>query len=93
QFSQTDQALCGSELKILYSNSMMCLLSSPSDVCLLTMDAGDCQNYVLMWFYDSKQGKCSRFWYGGCGGNENRFTTQKECENLCVRTHKGNCWS
>uniref|UniRef100_A0A3Q1EVF6 BPTI/Kunitz inhibitor domain-containing protein n=1 Tax=Acanthochromis polyacanthus TaxID=80966 RepID=A0A3Q1EVF6_9TELE len=43
-------------------------------------------NYVLMWFYDSKQGKCSRFWYGGCGGNENRFTTQKECENLCVRS-------
>ncbi|XP_023137697.2 collagen alpha-6(VI) chain-like isoform X2 [Amphiprion ocellaris] len=57
-----------------------------TDVCLLTMDAGDCQNYVLMWFYDSKRGVCSRFWYGGCGGNKNRFTMQKECENLCGKS-------
>uniref|UniRef100_A0A3P8U050 BPTI/Kunitz inhibitor domain-containing protein n=1 Tax=Amphiprion percula TaxID=161767 RepID=A0A3P8U050_AMPPE len=44
------------------------------------------RNYVLMWFYDSKRGVCFRFWYGGCGGNKNRFTTQKECENLCGKS-------
>ncbi|CAL9706058.1 unnamed protein product [Knipowitschia caucasica] len=37
-----------------------------------------------MWFYDSLQRECSRFWFGGCGGNANRFKTQQECEALCV---------
>ncbi|XP_054477460.1 collagen alpha-6(VI) chain isoform X2 [Anoplopoma fimbria] len=54
------------------------------DSCLLSQDQGGCQNYTMMWFFDSQQRECSRFWYGGCGGNENRFKTQDECENLCV---------
>uniref|UniRef100_A0A3B5AYD5 BPTI/Kunitz inhibitor domain-containing protein n=1 Tax=Stegastes partitus TaxID=144197 RepID=A0A3B5AYD5_9TELE len=54
------------------------------NICLLKGDAGSCQDYTLMWFYDSKRGVCSRFWYGGCGGNKNRFMTQKECEKLCL---------
>ncbi|TNN46226.1 Collagen alpha-6(VI) chain [Liparis tanakae] len=52
--------------------------------CLLSQDQGACQNYTMMWFFDSQQEACSRFWFGGCGGNENRFKTQDECENLCV---------
>ncbi|XP_051812864.1 collagen alpha-6(VI) chain-like isoform X1 [Acanthochromis polyacanthus] len=80
----SQQAAEFTDVKVMPTPPLDSFLSK--DVCLLTMDAGDCQNYVLMWFYDSKQGKCSRFWYGGCGGNENRFTTQKECENLCVRS-------
>uniref|UniRef100_A0A3P8TUG6 BPTI/Kunitz inhibitor domain-containing protein n=1 Tax=Amphiprion percula TaxID=161767 RepID=A0A3P8TUG6_AMPPE len=47
-------------------------------------DQGGCQNYIMMWFFDTEQNECSRFWYGGCGGNENRFKTQEECENLCL---------
>uniref|UniRef100_A0A4W6DQ37 BPTI/Kunitz inhibitor domain-containing protein n=1 Tax=Lates calcarifer TaxID=8187 RepID=A0A4W6DQ37_LATCA len=46
-------------------------------------DRGSCKNYTIMWFFDNSLGRCSRFWYGGCGGNENRFWTQKECENRC----------
>lgn len=38
----------------------------------------------MMWFFDTEQNECSRFWYGGCGGNNNRFETQEECENLCL---------
>uniref|UniRef100_A0A3Q3IMR4 BPTI/Kunitz inhibitor domain-containing protein n=1 Tax=Monopterus albus TaxID=43700 RepID=A0A3Q3IMR4_MONAL len=53
------------------------------DPCTLPQDIGSCQNYALMWFFDKKESKCSRFWYGGCGGNENRFETRRECENLC----------
>ncbi|XP_070768321.1 collagen alpha-6(VI) chain-like [Enoplosus armatus] len=54
------------------------------DACFLSQDQGSCQDYTMMWFFDTKQNECSRFWYGGCGGNENRFKTQEECENLCL---------
>uniref|UniRef100_A0A3Q1GZK7 BPTI/Kunitz inhibitor domain-containing protein n=1 Tax=Acanthochromis polyacanthus TaxID=80966 RepID=A0A3Q1GZK7_9TELE len=53
-----------------------------TDACLLSQDQGGCQNYTMMWFFDTEQNECSRFWYGGCGGNKNRFKTQEECENL-----------
>ena len=43
--------------------------------------------YRLVWFYDANEGRCSQFWYGGCGGNENRFHTKEQCENLCLRGH------
>lgn len=54
------------------------------DACSLTQDPGSCANYTMMWFFDSVQKECSRFWFGGCGGNANRFTTQQECEARCV---------
>ncbi|XP_060937286.1 collagen alpha-6(VI) chain [Limanda limanda] len=54
------------------------------DACFLGQDPGGCQAYTMMWFFDTEQNECSRFWFGGCGGNENRFQTQDECENLCL---------
>ncbi|KTF91476.1 hypothetical protein cypCar_00012955 [Cyprinus carpio] len=55
------------------------------DACFMKEDAGPCSDYVLSWYYDIKQNKCIYFWFGGCGGNKNRFKTQEECEDLCVR--------
>ncbi|XP_068178959.1 collagen alpha-6(VI) chain isoform X2 [Antennarius striatus] len=54
------------------------------DACFLPQDEGGCQNYSMMWFFDTEQSECSRFWFGGCGGNGNRFRTQEECEDLCL---------
>lgn len=54
------------------------------DSCFLSQDQGGCQNYTMMWFFDTEQNECSRFWYGGCGGNGNRFKTQEDCEDLCL---------
>uniref|UniRef100_A0A8C6LNP8 BPTI/Kunitz inhibitor domain-containing protein n=1 Tax=Nothobranchius furzeri TaxID=105023 RepID=A0A8C6LNP8_NOTFU len=54
------------------------------DVCLLNRNSGQCRKYTIKWFYDSKQSRCFRFRYGGCGGNRNRFSTQRECEATCT---------
>ncbi|XP_039592174.1 collagen alpha-6(VI) chain-like isoform X1 [Polypterus senegalus] len=55
------------------------------DVCALQRDEGPCRKYSLKWYYDAEKDACTRFWYGGCDGNKNRFETQRECEALCVR--------
>ncbi|XP_072249472.1 collagen alpha-6(VI) chain-like [Leuresthes tenuis] len=68
----------------LISAAQKSLLSPHPDACLLRQDQGSCQKYTMMWFFDFEQSECARFWYGGCGGNQNRFTTQEECENLCL---------
>ncbi|KAM6935984.1 collagen alpha-6(VI) chain-like isoform 1-T2 [Lycodopsis pacificus] len=60
-----------------------------NDVCLLRQDVGGCYNFTVMWFFDRDEGRCSRFHYGGCGGNENRFETSKDCERLCPTRRGG----
>ncbi|KAM9302499.1 collagen alpha-4(VI) chain-like [Morus bassanus] len=59
---------------------------SDYDACDLVQDSGECQNYVLKWYYDKEQKMCDQFWYGGCGGNKNRFETQEECGFLCIES-------
>ncbi|XP_061384586.1 papilin isoform X3 [Danaus plexippus] len=53
--------------------------------CALANDGGPCRNYSVYWFYDMTYGGCSRFWYGGCEGNGNRFLSEEECKDVCVQ--------
>nr|CAD2169296.1 unnamed protein product [Meloidogyne enterolobii] len=62
---------------------------SPSTIvasCGLPQDQGQVcsSSYKLAWYYDMAEARCAQFWYGGCGGNENRFGTQEQCEQICV---------
>ncbi|KAM9308137.1 collagen alpha-6(VI) chain-like [Gastrophryne carolinensis] len=54
------------------------------DICKLKQDEGECEQYVLKWWYNSSQNKCIQFWYGGCGGNKNQFDTLEKCQSACV---------
>ncbi|XP_071454258.1 papilin isoform X2 [Hetaerina americana] len=56
----------------------------PGEMCTLTKDRGPCREFSVKWFFDMEYGGCSRFWYGGCHGNANRFRNQDECKSTCV---------
>eukprot|EP01083_Nonionella_stella_P171913 588376_1 len=53
------------------------------DICRLSPDTGRCRGSFPRFFYDSGTQKCETFKYGGCGGNKNRFQSEKECSNKC----------
>jgi hypothetical protein len=57
-----------------------CLLA---DYCALPSDQGNCTERLPRWFFNPSENKCMPFYYSGCGGNSNRFETQKACEADC----------
>lgn len=48
---------------------------------------GYCKAGLPRWWFNVESGKCELFKYGGCGGNENRYLTQKECEETCLNKY------
>uniref|UniRef100_A0A3B4ZFK5 Collagen alpha-1(XXVIII) chain n=1 Tax=Stegastes partitus TaxID=144197 RepID=A0A3B4ZFK5_9TELE len=58
--------------------------------CNLSLDQGTCRNYSIHWYYDKQANSCAQFWYGGCGGNDNRYETEDECKKTCVLLRTGN---
>lgn len=55
-----------------------------TEMCSAPKANGPCREFTVKWYFDVEYGGCSRFWYGGCEGNANRFKTQEECANMCV---------
>ncbi|ELU04243.1 hypothetical protein CAPTEDRAFT_219882 [Capitella teleta] len=53
------------------------------DVCSQSKDSGPCFAYIPSWYYEPMTGGCRQFVYGGCQGNDNRFSTHDECEETC----------
>lgn len=44
---------------------------------------GPCRGIYSRFAFDSVQGKCVPFVYGGCRGNQNNFFTIEECQTTC----------
>ncbi|XP_030613806.1 collagen, type XXVIII, alpha 2a [Archocentrus centrarchus] len=57
--------------------------------CDLNLDQGTCWDYIIRWYYDKQANACAQFWYGGCGGNDNRYETENECMKTCVLLRTG----
>ncbi|XP_052662770.1 collagen alpha-3(VI) chain-like isoform X2 [Harpia harpyja] len=59
--------------------------------CLEVRDPGPCHSFSPKWFFEGHQpGRCSLFWYGGCGGSRNRFESREQCEAACLSPGKVN---
>ena len=55
----------------------------PANACALEPEQGPCNNYTVRWFFNATSGRCRRFWFGGCEGNDNSFATRDECDAFC----------
>lgn len=51
--------------------------------CRFPIDSGQCFDRIEKYGYESRTGRCEKFLYTGCLGNENRFDTLEECEREC----------
>ncbi|XP_018612087.1 collagen alpha-1(VII) chain [Scleropages formosus] len=57
--------------------------------CLMPLEEGSCSRYTLRWYFNAQVESCRPFIYSGCGGNQNRFNTQEECEDECLGERTG----
>lgn len=55
-----------------------------TDHCRFPSAVGNCRAAFPRFFYDITDQTCKSFIYGGCGGNENNFYSQAECEASCL---------
>lgn len=56
---------------------------SSNPKCQEPIAAGTCFGRLISYGYDSRLGRCERFIYTGCMGNDNRFDSYEECEREC----------
>src|SRR5690606_21695289 len=61
----------------------------PEDICSLPFDPGPCDADIKSYWFNSEQGGCEVVSYGGCGGNENRFSSYQDCFAHCRPTTPG----
>ncbi|CAI9744379.1 papilin isoform X2 [Octopus vulgaris] len=51
--------------------------------CHLKEEVGSCTDIMYKWYYNMGEGRCKKFLYSGCGGNNNRYESKEECEKIC----------
>ncbi|KAL3188796.1 hypothetical protein MRX96_022294 [Rhipicephalus microplus] len=73
---------CGQDLDGYVSPSIF-FYETDNSICNKDFDSGPCFSSMPKYYYRTETKKCEMFVYGGCGGNENRFDTQKACQEKC----------
>ena len=83
-----------------FSNHVLAKRAAEPDLCKLPRavggaEVGACRvspyfpfSGLELWYFNTQAGDCEQFFYGGCGGNANRFWSKAECRNTCLR-HRG----
>ncbi|XP_066519664.1 kunitz-type protease inhibitor 2 [Hoplias malabaricus] len=54
------------------------------EFCAAPSDSGPCRASFPMFFFEPDTQSCLRFTYGGCKGNNNRYSTEEECMSKCT---------
>uniref|UniRef100_A0A023FPG5 BPTI/Kunitz inhibitor domain-containing protein n=1 Tax=Amblyomma cajennense TaxID=34607 RepID=A0A023FPG5_AMBCJ len=52
--------------------------------CTSKAEVGLCKAKLPRWWFNTESGKCETFYYGGCGGNKNRYLSKEQCEKTCA---------
>ncbi|XP_037500619.1 papilin isoform X2 [Rhipicephalus sanguineus] len=52
--------------------------------CMEPPEKGVCRAFMPTWYFDIKLQLCRIFIYGGCGGNDNQFSREKKCQEVCL---------
>ena len=53
------------------------------EMCMQAKEIGPCDNHLERYYFDTSMGKCIKFDFGGCFGNDNNFESIDECESTC----------
>ena len=56
---------------------------SSKEICTQPKVKGPCYAALPRYYFNYATGKCKKFIYGGCSGNDNNFKTMNECLKKC----------
>nr|CAD7203086.1 unnamed protein product [Timema douglasi] len=85
-----------SSLVVFFVLTVSCLLMAPRahakslknnniDCCALPPVSGKCLAYMPRYYFDPETKSCTRFVYGGCLGNCNKFISVDKCLEACKK--------
>jgi hypothetical protein len=59
-------------------------------ICQLRPEPGSCYASIEQYYFNTLVRACQTFTWGGCGGNQNRFSSRDECERTCALYRRRN---